>query len=476
MTWDFLPPSGRKPDLQEAEPFSRWDVVAVLFGAAVGASVSMVIGTRPAPVVVAAAAALTGVGVLLVRRSLLLELAALVMVGGLLQGVASTISPVRASLLLDDLPFLLLVLALVPAVLRDSVRLQVALGVTAILVTIAVLRSPDVSVGVLQSRQVMIPPLLLLAGYLLAPRDWRFFKIATLAVAAYVCVYCAVERLGWAPLDPTLSLAANDRADIYVFKGLPGYYYYYGLSAEPLIRTGGPFLNPTSTGLFLGTAAVVAFATLRGPWRWVCTAIVLLATMSTFSRAGVLVAMIGLAGPWLLRRVRMRFALAAAAVAAAVAGFVLAGQAGSAAHVGGLVDGLKQAFLHPLGRGFGHNGNIAVDAGLATEGESLLAVALVAIGLSALAAVGWVAVRVLTRLYSPRTSLVWHVTLGAAALVIAATAETASSLDACLPLWLLAGRGMALPPAPRHADGAGGPVPLDIRAHDQVARRPRTDA
>jgi hypothetical protein len=426
-------------------PTIRQDLWIGLIGAAAGGLLIFFAGDRPKLAVIMLGAVITGAGFVLARRSLLLELAVLIMIGGILQAVATTISPVRASLLLDDLPFALLMIALLPEVLRGSMRLKVLSAATILLTAVAVVRSPDLSVGVLQARQVLIPPLLILAGYLLAHRDWRRFHAATIALACFAAAYCAVELLGWMPIDPTPSLAANDNANIYVHDGLPGYYYYFGLSDEPYVRAGGPLLNPPSTGLFLGTATVIAFWILRGRWRWVCTVALLLATLSTISRAGVLIAVVGLGGPYLVRRVRIGFALPIAAGIALLAGFLLSQHAGSAAHLDGLVDGLKRALLQPWGQGFGHNGNIAFDAGLPTNGkESLLGVALAAIGLPVLLATGWLAYRIVARLHSTPPDLVWRVMICGAALAVAATAETASGLDASVPLWMVAGVGLTL--------------------------------
>ena len=190
---------------------------------------------------------------------------------------------------------------------------------------------------------------------------------------------------------------------------------------------------------------MIAFWVLRGSWRWMCTVALLLATLSTISRAGVLIVLVGLCGPWLVRHVRIRLALPLAVGVAVVAGVLLSQHAGSAAHLDGLVDGLKRALLQPWGQGFGHNGNIAFDAGLPTNGrESLLGVALAAIGLPVLLATGWLAYRIVARLRSTPPDLVWRVMICGAALAVAATAETASGLDASVPLWMVAGVASSL--------------------------------
>ena len=76
----------------------RQDLWIGLIGATAGGLLIFFAGERPKLPVIMLAAVITGAGFVLVRRSLLLELAVLIMVGGILQAIATTISPVRASL------------------------------------------------------------------------------------------------------------------------------------------------------------------------------------------------------------------------------------------------------------------------------------------------------------------------------------------------------------------------------------------
>lgn len=285
-------------------------------------------------------------------------------------------------------------------------------------------------------RQICMPVLVIVCGLVMTRREWRWILCVVLAIGTLNAAYIGLEVLGVRLVDPT-PFAVLSKTAIYP-NGLPGYYMSFDLNGELAVRAGGLYLNPPTTGIATGAAAALAFHALRSRWRMLLVVAMGLATVATISRAGILLMLIAIVGPLLARKIHPLIALPLLGAPVAMAGNNIADLGNSDSHVDGLTVGLEHAFESFIGRGFGYVGNFAGRAGeLQEASESLAGIAfsatgLVSVGIYAVA----LCVAVFAILKQPRR---WEFYLALGALVIAMLAETAGSMNATVPLWLLVG-------------------------------------
>lgn len=285
-------------------------------------------------------------------------------------------------------------------------------------------------------RQVCMPVLVIVCGLVMTRREWKWVLAAVLSISILNAAYIGLEVMGIRIIDP-VPFALLSKTAMYP-NGLPGYYMSFDLAGELAVRAGGLFLNPPTTGIATGAAAVLAFHALRSRWRLLLVLALGLATIATISRAGILLLLIGIAAPVVARKLHPVVALPIMGIPALMAGNNIADLGNSDAHVNGLTVGIDHAFESVIGRGFGYVGNFAGKAGeLQEASESLSGIAFSAAGLVTVgiyaAALGAAIIAVLRQ---PRR---WESYLAFGALVIAMLAETAGSMNATVPMWLLVG-------------------------------------
>ncbi|MFF1831738.1 hypothetical protein [Paenarthrobacter sp. NPDC058040] len=311
-------------------------------------------------------------------------------------------------------------------------------------------------------RQVCMPVLVIVSGLVMTRREWRWVLFAVVAISILNTAYIALESLGIRLIDPT-PFARLSKTAIYP-NGLPGYYMSFDLAGELAVRAGGLFLNPPTTGIATGAAAVIAFHAFRSRWRNLLVLALGLATIATISRAGILLMLIGIAGPWVARKLHPLVALPVLGIPVLMAGNNIADLGNSDSHVDGLTVGIEHAFESIIGRGFGYVGNFAGKAGeLQEASESLSGIAFSAAGLVPL---GIYAVALATAVRSLlRQSDRWENYLVIGALVIAMLAETAGSMNATVPMWLLV--GTAFGSSLRNSNTKDSSAPPQPRPHGQ---------
>lgn len=305
-------------------------------------------------------------------------------------------------------------------------------------------------------RQVCMPVLVIVCGMVVTRREWRWVLTTVLSISVLNAAYIGLEVLGIRLIDPA-PFAQLSKTAMYP-DGLPGYYMSFDLAGELAVRAGGLFLNPPTTGIATGAAAVVAFHALRTRWRLLLVLAFGLATIATISRAGILLMLIGIAAPALARKLHPLVALPVMGVPALMAGNNIAGLGNSDSHVDGLTVGIDHAFESVIGRGFGYVGNFAGKAGeLQEASESLSGIAFSAAGLVTVAI--YAAALGATIIFVLKQPWRWEAYLAFGALVIAMLAETAGSMNATVPMWLLVGGALAAGTAKGTTPAAGASVP-----------------
>lgn len=413
----------------------RWLLAGIIVAAA-AIPVLLLTQARETAAFVLAGLALVA-GVLFFVSGNLRALGPLLVVFGIAEPVLATYT--RSSLVLYP-DSVLLVLFVVLGVLvrgRISAKAWWALGIVAVMLLLAILRAPSLGRGVYQAREVAVPLGLTLAAYAGSDRlDQGVLSRITLAVGAVSAIYMIFEFAFGPILDPWAFEGLNGFTRLNVNGLLPGnYYFYYHAGHAPILRLGGLLLNPPATGLFMGTAAVVAARTRWPlPYRVMTAGAFLAATVATYSRAGILLAALAIALPALGRLGRLVPA-AVCGIAAWLVLPVLLHQGKSAAHLNGLIGGITTGLTHPLGVGFGHVGNVAKAYHGSGVGESLVGLFAAAVGWPALVLLGFLVYWLISRL--PQAPA--DASLAIAALAAASLSESAASLTATAALWLLVG-------------------------------------
>ncbi|MGJ3189252.1 hypothetical protein [Paenarthrobacter sp. FR1] len=367
------------------------------------------------------------------------------LISGLAQNILLTYSSFGGFNLMDDLCISLMFMV---ALTRLAHRFNVPALLSVVWIVaclIALWRTVDESLIPSDSafflfRQVCMPVLVIVCGLVMTRREWRWVLVAVMGISLLNAAYIGLEVLGIRLVDPA-PFALLSKTAMYP-NGLPGYYMSFDLAGELAVRAGGLFLNPPTTGIATGAAAVLTFHAVRSRWRLLLVLAFGLATIATISRAGILLMLIGIVGPILARKLHPLVALPILGIPALMAGNNIADLGNSDSHVDGLTVGVEHAFESVIGRGFGYVGNFAGKAGgLQEASESLSGIAFSAAGLVTVgiyvAALGAAVVFLL------RQPGRWESYLAIGALVIAMLAETAGSMNATVPMWLLVGATFA---------------------------------
>lgn len=286
-------------------------------------------------------------------------------------------------------------------------------------------------------RQVLVPFLLMLCGFVMSVWSVQVVCKLTVVASLLTAAYCLVEFVMGPPVDP-VPLAVADGLYIYE-SGLPGYYLGFDLGGASVIRLGGPLLNPPTCGVLLATGALITLFGVRkrASLRWILFSVQALALLGTYSRAGLLLLVVGVIVPLTAKYINPVIMLLLVAVIAWPVASEVATHGGSASHVNGLLAGLKDALANPLGRGFGFAGNFGTMK--AESSESLWGIGLSALGVGFAVALLVLSFKLLRRISHDSTN--WMAVVGLGAIIIACFAETASSLTGTIPLWVLAGAG-----------------------------------
>ncbi|MEP6477972.1 MAG: hypothetical protein ABJB03_01160 [Rhodoglobus sp.] len=402
---------------------------------------------------------------LIASRSMTL-LVALTVVAGVLQGPILSLTHDTQFQLVDDIPAVSLIIA---AVIRGAFArsfraprtVLVFIAIVA-LCAVAVARSPSLSVGVTQARQVIVPIGLAVAGYVLHEAlNWRVIFRLCLVLGAGVAAWMLAEQILQAPLmDPVwYYLNAAGGAPITMRDGLPPSYFADGITGGVVFRPGGPFFNPPTAGFFLGLVAFTVMRTTSGVARMVGLAIVFLALGAAYARAGMVIAVCAVVLYWIWYRMgRMSAVLVGIATAVYVAQ-IFVEQGNSASHSDGLINGTLAGLSSVIGVGFGTSGYAAKLEGATDSGvgESLLGLYFAWLGIPLILLAIAYCIALGRRMISwPRKeSLLSWVCFGMVAAI--AVSETGSSLAATSVLWMLLGlalRQPLIPRALRHSDVA----------------------
>lgn len=391
------------------------------------------------------------------------HLIVLLLISSAIQRPLSAWSGDSLALLLDDA---VLVVMVASVILRAPVLFKrnpfVAFSAAALIIyTLAEVQlSPDIATAFSQWRQVTVPIVLLLFGYLVRPGQLRVVKPIVLCLGVVASIYAIVEFYGVYPIDPNGYSSLQAGRDRIVVRDLPGFYYYFYGPESYLMRSGTFLLNPPSAGIYLGATAVwVWLGRTRFPTgRVLITLLLATAAALTLSRAALIIFVLLALQPVITRRLGARAFPIFAAVPAGLALNELLSHGGTIRHLDGAMAGISVALTHPVGGGFGVLGNVTKDWSGDGVGESLGAIFLVA--------TGWFGILVIVAVLWRGIS-VGHSIPGVAltsAILVSLFSETAGGLDAAGALWLLA--GAALPgsasahlvaPIPK-IDSAGHPV------------------
>lgn len=289
-------------------------------------------------------------------------------------------------------------------------------------------------------RQVFIPSALILIGMVITPREWKIIAGSTIVVGIVNAIYCVVEFFGVRIIDPA---PLGHFHKVYVaMDGLPGYYHGIWLDGTPFVRSGGLLLNPPTAGILIALAATMAFFVIRGLWRIPLTFILIAAVGMTGSRAGMLIALLGIALPILTHRFGNIVASILILGTVFFTGFNVLDQGGSASHVDGLFGGIFDAINYPFGRGFGYNGNHADSLGLTESSESLLGIAFSAGGIICVFIILLLLIREFLGHFSQPSR--WIFALGIGGVIAALLSETAGAVNGTIPLWIFIGYGFSM--------------------------------
>ncbi len=422
------------------------------------------------------------VTVIVLHEASLLAALGIVALAGAAQAAAAIWFPFSATLYLDNLPFIIVVVyTCVLAVQWRLLAELTVLGLVLLLVGIALLRVGTTSAAVYQARQILAPFFVAFAAFVAVrlPMKNSQYKpridILTgfaLIIAAVTCAYMFAEYLWGPPLNPLIAYQLNPYTEHFaIIDGhLGNYLFFPGNTSYAILRLGGPLMNPPVTGIFTGGAAVIAF------WQYwhrkhvgmlVLCAALLLATFGTYARGGLLVALVGIGFPLLIRYTNRKIAVAIVTLTAIYIGAKIGQEGSSLRHYNGLMAGLTRAIHYPLGQGLDTIGDVTKRSAGSGEGESLAAISFAAIGLPAVAlylAALWVSFR-------GASTENWGAALGLGMLLCTLFTESASSLSGTVVIWSFCGIGLALalrrePQSSRYQASSG----MDDVSHTQSIR------
>lgn len=369
---------------------------------------------------------------------------------GALQSIVTSVWPVVESKLLDDAAVFLLAGALLFRIRGSRLWPLLLIAAWAAIGALALMHSETpLSTSVLMYRQILMPAVLIYCGLLLTPAEWKLLVRVGIGIAVLCCLYVPLDLAGIRPFD----LAALNSADPLGARGLrdgdaPGsFWYYWGDSGDQRIpRAGGIFLNPPVMGIAVGTAfALAGTLSLRRRFKIPLMIVLGVGTAFTFSRAGILIAALGVVLPWLLRRLGVLWSGVLVGLTAFAAYFLISEHGKSVRHVDGLIQGLQDSFTTPWGMGYGNVGNNAKRLGQTLSGESLLGIAFSSSGVIAVAIVALLALTlIINSLRNTQRTLSCIALSGLAA---AALSESAGALNGSMLLWMAC--GVAIGHSPR---------------------------
>jgi hypothetical protein len=388
-------------------------------------------------------------------------LAVLLVVTSAVQRGLSTLTADPNALLLDDLILALIAVYLITRIrsILSSNR-PMTLGLLGVLLVLlfGLIRTPDLTIGLYQLRQCLVPILLLIFGFVTGVEQLAKLRPWVIGFGLVAAIYAIGEFFGVRPLDPLTFTSFQTIRILEHQREFPGSYYYWFSDNDYLLRSGSFLLNPPLAGIYMAAATL---------WVWwgrqrvtlaaaAITAVLVLGVGLTIARAGIVILGLLLLQPVVTAKLGRWSFVAVGTLLGLLAFNEIATHAAASRHSDGALYGLQLAFEHPLGAGFGLVGNILKSGVGDGEGESSLAIFFAGTGLLGVAAVGallWRGIR------QGRT--VGGVAL-TAAVVVALFAETGSGLDGSGMLWILAGTALAGSSSVRsHTESLDGPKPRD---------------
>lgn len=381
----------------------------------------------------------------------LTPLACLVVVSGAIQGPLIAIAQDPLFKLIDEIPVIgLITAALVRALIFKQFRAHTVLvivGLVGVLCIVAVLRSPDSWVAIIQARQVLLPVGLVAAGFILRNAiDWRLLLRLCVGIALFVASWMIVEEILQAPLmDPTwYYLNSVGGAEHSFRQGLPPS-YYSDIGDQVVFRPGGPFFNPPTAGFVLGLGVFGLIKYTTGTLRIVGISVLGVALAFSFARAGILIATSSSVLFWIWHRLGRVWALSLGGVGAVAVAIVFLKQGNTASHANGLLAGVVKGITSIIGINFGTTGYQASfeSGGSSNIGESLLGLYVAWLGIPMLVVILFSIVLIVRKLFtvpSADSALLW---LAAGMIAAAAFSETASAASATPVLWMLVGLALA---------------------------------
>jgi hypothetical protein len=362
----------------------------------------------------------------------------LVIASAIQRAVAASTQDVN-SLLLDDIVLVGLVIFTAQRILTSSEpRTKVLLISVVGLLVVATARATNLTIGVGQFRQMLVPIALLAFGAVLTRQELRRAGPIVILAIALGAIYGIAEQTGWRPIDPLGAHSLRELSYSVSRDGLPNSYYYYPSNGVRIERSGGLILNPPSFGMLAATGLLWLWFTRnsRSILTVVTSVIFVAAAIFSYGRGGFVILGLAAVQPFLSRK-SGKLAFLGVGVALGYVAFTEFSTDGeSARHVNGFFGGLMYAIANPLGGGFGTAGNALSKLGIDNEsgaGESLAAIFLASIGWPGILLIGWLLWRGIAR----GTELS-GVAL-TSAIIVSLVSETAGGLDATGPLWILAG-------------------------------------
>lgn len=343
--------------------------------------------------------------------------------------------------LLDDSAILLAGLALLIGRWARVPRYAwLALFAWGALTAIAIARSTIAfSFTIEAARQIALPAALVVMGIALTKREWRVLAALAVGIAAANGLYAVVEMTVGRFIDPAVMARTKD----WMPDGLPASYFWYDADANRLPRAGGLVLNPPIAGIVIAAGLVLAWFLARKWWHYALAALFVVPLYLTYSRAGLVIAGIGIVLPLALRYLGYAAAVLLGLFASVPIFLHFSAQGKTVVHVHGLVDAFLGLVEHPFGAGIGHFGNVALrGGGEAAGGESLGGLMVSALGIPGLLIILSLVVSLVWSMLRG-TAFLYPAALGAGLLVTAFVSESAGALNGTIPLWAAIGAAIA---------------------------------
>lgn len=309
----------------------------------------------------------------------------------------------------------------------------------AALTLVAFVRAPMPTADALEIvRQIAVPAVMIVIGLALTRREWHLVSIIAVGIAAANSIYAVFEMVFGRLIDPAPMASDQD----WMPHGVPASYFWYDSAGEQLPRAGGLVLNPPIAGIVIAGGIVLGCALARRWWQYALVLLMIVPLYLTHSRAGMVIAAIGVALPFVLRYMGYILAIAAAMLAAIPVYSYFASHGNTISHVRGFLSAFGVLRENPLGAPLGSYGNIAARSGDVVGGESLVGLMVSTLGipgviiiLVTLSALVWSAIR--------GTPTLFAASLGLGIAIAAMVSESAGALNGTLPLWAAIGVAIA---------------------------------